>query len=231
VDPIALPTPNELKRKILIKVKAAPARKATSKQAATAVVADEDDSDSNEDDSKTASNEGSNGKKSKIVQSLSAMGIYTRSYHFSKLDSPDALVPTHVFSLSENKLMQVYEYFGPALFAHNRKYLMRAYPSGKRVSSSNLDPSVFWRKFGVQMVALNWQRFDAGVMLNEGQFTGTGGWVLKPKGYRGLDPLNSVQSSPEALPQSVQEYGLQVEVLAAQDLQAIDNAKSDRLHP
>lgn len=61
---------------------------------------------------------------------------------------------------------------------------MRAYPSGMRVRSDNLDPSVFWRK-GVQMVALNWQRWDEGMMLNEGMFTGSGGWVLKPKGYLG----------------------------------------------
>ena len=61
---------------------------------------------------------------------------------------------------------------------------MRVFPSGLRVRSDNLDPSVFWRK-GVQMVALNWQRWDEGMMLNQGMFTGSEGWMLKPKGYLG----------------------------------------------
>lgn len=82
--------------------------------------------------------------------------------------------------------MEVHQSCGPTLFSHNRNYLMRAYPSGLRVSSSNLDPSVFWRK-GVQMVALNWQKWDEGMMLNEGMFAGEGGWVLKPEGYRSIN--------------------------------------------
>ena len=60
---------------------------------------------------------------------------------------------------------------------------MRAYPKGIRVTSSNLDPSIFWRT-GVQIVALNWQKWDSGMMLNEAMFTGYNGWVLKPEGYR-----------------------------------------------
>lgn len=80
--------------------------------------------------------------------------------------------------------MEIHESSGPTLFSHNRDYLMRAFPSGLRVRSDNLDPSVFWRK-GVQIVALNWQRWDEGMMLNEGMFTGSGGWVLKPEGYLG----------------------------------------------
>lgn len=60
---------------------------------------------------------------------------------------------------------------------------MRVFPSGTRVTSSNLDPTPCWR-VGSQMVALNWQRSDKGMMLNHAMFAGTGGWVLKPKGYR-----------------------------------------------
>jgi hypothetical protein len=60
---------------------------------------------------------------------------------------------------------------------------MRAYPKGLRLNSSNLNPSVFWRA-GVQIVALNWQRWDGGMMQNEAMFAGTAGWVLKPEGYR-----------------------------------------------
>jgi Phosphatidylinositol-specific phospholipase C, Y domain len=35
---------------------------------------------------------------------------------------------------------------------------MRVYPGLTRVTSNNFDPIVFWKK-GVQMVALNWQKY------------------------------------------------------------------------
>ena len=90
--------------------------------------------------------------------------------------------------------MELHQSSGPALFTHNRDFLMLVFPSGLRVRSDNLDPSVFWRK-GVQMVALNWQRWDEGMMLNEGMFTGSAGWVLKPKGYLGRRIGNNAPKS------------------------------------
>ncbi|RSL96075.1 hypothetical protein CEP52_011694 [Fusarium oligoseptatum] len=46
-----------------------------------------------------------------------------------------------------------------------------------------MDPSSFWRK-GIQIVALNWQTWDTGMMINSGMFAHTGSWVLNPPGYR-----------------------------------------------
>ena len=108
-------------------------------------------------------------KPSKIIQALSQLGIYTQGVTFKSLYQPEAYMPTHVFSLSEKNLMEVHAKHGPALFSHNRHFLMRAYPSGLRIGSSNLDPARFWRK-GVQIVALNWQNCDEGMMLNDGKF-------------------------------------------------------------
>lgn len=176
-DDKVLPSPKDLQEKILIKVKYSPPTpegttsperlsKATSKSSAP----------SDDDDQKKA-------KSTKIIESLSRLGIFTRSYHYKALDQPEASVPTHVFSLSESTLSEVHKTDPVGLFDHNKNYLMRAYPKGTRVSSSNLNPAPYWRQ-GVQMVALNWQRIDAGVMLNEAMFVNTGGWVLKPAGYR-----------------------------------------------
>ncbi len=114
--------------------------------------------------------------------------------------------------------MEVHESHGPTLFSHNRNFLMRAYPHGLRVSSSNLDPSVFWRK-GVQMVALNWQKWDEGMMLNEGMFAGEQGWVLKPKGYRASVPSQkdaeiSTESQADAITHKTLD--LVIEVFAGQ---------------
>ncbi|KFY30614.1 hypothetical protein V494_08094, partial [Pseudogymnoascus sp. VKM F-4513 (FW-928)] len=121
--------------------------------------------------------------KARIHPLLSALGIYTHSSHFSSLTAASATIPSHIYSLSENDILDLFAASPNALLAHNQRYMMRAYPAGFRVDSSNPDPSVFWRK-GIQMAALNWQVWDEGTMLNEAMFADSDGWVLKPPGMR-----------------------------------------------
>lgn len=170
----ALPTPEKLKNKILIKVKYTPPTKAEPNQPPAHV--DTSSSSSDEEGKPKA-------KVSKVIEALSKMGLYTRSYHFSNLSQPEASMPTHIFSLSESSLIGLYKDDPEGVFNHNKDYMMRAYPKGTRISSSNLDPSLFWR-VGAQMVALNWQKIDTGMMLQEAMFQGTGGWALKPKAFQ-----------------------------------------------
>ena len=125
----------------------------------------------------------------------------------------------------------------PALFSHNLHYLMRAFPSGMRVRSDNLDPAVFWRK-GVQIVALNWQRWDEGMMLNEGMFVGSRGYVLKPPGYRGNSEKGGKEGVREDAGKSQataiehKTLDLSIEVLAAQDIPLpLGDTKPESLHP
>ncbi|KAI0407151.1 PLC-like phosphodiesterase [Xylaria palmicola] len=177
-----LPTPGDLRRKILVKVKyAAP-------DASTPAAEDGDAGDDLLPPDARADPKAKPKKPSKIIQALSMLGIYTRGVSFKSLTQPEASMPTHIFSLSEGGVEEVHDKNARLLFEHNRHYLMRTYPSGMRIQSSNLDPPVFWRK-GIQIVALNWQKWDEGMMLNEGMFAGTGGYVLKPTGYRGAKTL------------------------------------------
>lgn len=157
-DCTSLPSPASLRRKILVKVKGKALGKPEDIMPTLEKTKTEDESSSSEDESKA--DKVNKPKPSKIVERLSALGIYTRAYHFSKLSAPEASLATHVFSLSERKVITVHENESANLFQHNCRYLMRAFPAGTRVTSTNLDPSVFWRK-GIQMVALNWQKFDA----------------------------------------------------------------------
>lgn len=135
------------------------------------------DSHSGSEDERTSK------KKFRICDNLSNLGIYTHSEHFVAFGEQNCTKPSHIFSISENQIIELHEKKKEEMFAHNRDFFMRAYPAGFRFDSSNLDPSLFWRK-GVQMVALNWQNVDEGVMLNEAMFGGEQGWVLKPPGYR-----------------------------------------------
>lgn len=186
--PAVLPAPGMLRKKILIKVKYVPLGDGTSASASTSASAmtvsdgaaapaacglSERLASIAQEASVVSSSSGGGvspppaKKPSKIIQALSQLGIYTRGVSFKSLSQPEACMPTHVFSLSEKSLMEVHAKHGPALFSHNRRFLMRAYPSGLRIGSSNLEPARFWRK-GVQLVALNWQNCDEGMMLNHG---------------------------------------------------------------
>jgi phosphatidylinositol phospholipase C, delta len=185
-----LPNLNELLNKILIKVKkAAPDKQDPATGATLAPVPTRNDGDSAQsgsDDERSSTK-----KKVKICESLSNLGIYTHSEHFVSFEAKSAKNPPHVFSIGESQILDLHENRRAEMFSHNRDFFMRAYPAGFRIDSSNLDPSVFWRK-GVQMVALNWQKLDEGMMLNEGMFTGEQGWVLKPPGYRS-DPSEHIE--------------------------------------
>lgn len=231
-----LPSPAELLRKILVKVKyvAPKASKTLAPSLGPAVQRVRSSSTSSgSEDQGNLEGEGTEKKKSSIIESLSALGVYTQSYHFKNLTTPEATVPTHVFSLSEKKLMEVHQSHGPTLFSHNRNFMMRAFPSGMRVSSSNLDPSVFWRK-GVQIVALNWQKWDEGMMLNEGMFAGGGGWVLKPMSYRnepcGKITKPSYESQADAIEHKT--LSMSIEIFAGQKLPLpIGDHKPDGFKP
>lgn len=74
-----------------------------------------------------------------------------------------------------------------ALIAHTESQLMRTYPAGLRIDSSNFNPVFFWA-FGIQLVALNYQTYDLPLAINTGMFeeNGSCGYVLKP-GYNSIN--------------------------------------------
>lgn len=119
-DSTPLPSLENLRKKILVKVKFVPPEKAKNK-------------DANEDDS--SEDEGDATKKSKIIEKLSTMGVFTRAFHFQSFDHPTSSIPTHVFSFGESKLLKACEEHPDELLKHNQHYLMRAYPKGEMPSS------------------------------------------------------------------------------------------------
>ncbi|KAI4457574.1 phosphoinositide-specific phospholipase c family protein [Holotrichia oblita] len=65
--------------------------------------------------------------------------------------------------------------------AHSQTQLMRTYPAGMRIDSSNFNPVIFW-SFGIQMERLNYQTDDLAMQLNTALFESNGkcGFVSKP---------------------------------------------------
>lgn len=68
-----------------------------------------------------------------------------------------------------------------------RGCLVRTYPDGVRIDSSNFDPTIQFA-LGAQLVSLNFQTRDTGALINMVHFSSTGsGYVEKPKAF--LDGL------------------------------------------
>lgn len=132
-------------------------------------------------------------RKSKIIQSLGDLGVYARGLKFNDFSSVESKTYNHIFSFAERRLEGLCR--DPEtkveLETHNMHHLMRIYPSGFRVKSTNPDPLAFWRR-GAQMVALNWQTYDLGMQINGAMFAcGSDrlGYALKPQELRPADPL------------------------------------------
>ncbi|KAM6534276.1 hypothetical protein FALCPG4_007208 [Fusarium falciforme] len=93
----------------------------------------------------------------------------------------------------------------------NAQHMVRVYPDASRIDSSNLSPLQYWR-YGVQMAALNYQTNDLNMGLNQAMFNGgtdNSGYVLKPERLR---------QPPELIPDHVQELRFSIDVLMTKDL-------------
>jgi len=131
-------------------------------------------------------------KQPRISPSLAALGVYAHSVKPRKdWLTNDLMDPPHVlYNLSESTLGKLLPASLQTLVTNSSRYMRRVYPKFMRITSSNLEPLTHWRS-GTQVAALNWQRYDKGVELNEAMFVGSGGWILKPKHLLGAPTLNS----------------------------------------
>jgi phosphatidylinositol phospholipase C delta len=185
---------------------------------------DNDSSDSSDDEEARAHRERKNkAKTNKIVPELAALGVYAQSTK----PSSDAWAKEEVLPpgyMPQNALVNVEERAvlkllkegaGAGLARHNGTALVRIYPKGFRISSSNLNPVPFWA-CGSQVCALNMQVFDKAAGLNEAMFAATPGWVLKPPHLR---------RNPTPAPQG--KVKLLVEIAGCTDLPVPDGREKD----
>ena len=106
-------------------------------------------------------------------------------FHGTKLSTWEAshMIPTHhMHSFNENKVRALARKTDRLQWAiFNQSHMSRTYPAGSRIDSSNYLPILPWT-LGCQMVSLNFQTPDTGLLLNDGRFRENGGcgYVLKP---------------------------------------------------
>ncbi|XP_041122904.1 1-phosphatidylinositol 4,5-bisphosphate phosphodiesterase delta-3-A-like isoform X4 [Polyodon spathula] len=221
----SLPSPEELKGRILVKGK-----KLSGQQV-------ESDSSSSSSDSSACSEEEGPGegggiktknkkkKKKESVKScslslapeLSDLVVLCRSVRFHGFDHASQQPANEMSSFSEGKARRLIRDSGNSFVCHNAQQLSRIYPSGLRAHSSNYNPQEMWNA-GCQIVALNFQTPGEAMALNQGRFLQNGrcGYTLKP------DFLRSANSTfdPEhpARGQGYQAKTLTITVISAQQL-------------
>ncbi|KAK9474350.1 PLC-like phosphodiesterase [Dipodascopsis tothii] len=226
---LTLPSPQELKHKILVKVKRPSDVDLANELDASGSFSSTTSTTSTESQSEDADGGGATprGRRSrgasKIAEELAALAVYVRGIKYRNFSLPESKTLTHCFSLGErtfNSFCKDSTKLGQ-LEKHNQRYLMRVYPSGFRFTSSNYDPVVCWKR-GVQLAALNWQTYDLGLQINDAMFAGTdrSGYVLKP------DVLRSVYARATT-PVGVNMRTLSFEVISAQQLPRAKDMKPE----
>ncbi|KAF8585238.1 PLC-like phosphodiesterase [Ramaria rubella] len=179
-------TPGELRGRIVLMVEYYPPAQSTQEAETETIEPEPEDQET------------SGQKPPRIGPSLAALGVYAHSVKpqkdwLTKIHSQptDLLEPSHIlYNLSENTVKKLLPKDLLSLISNSLVYMRRVYPNFLRVTSSNIEPLIHWGS-GTQVAALNWQRYDRGVEINEAMFVGSGGWVLKPNNLLGTKAPNN----------------------------------------
>merc|ERR1712150_14430 len=196
VDPnrSSLPSPEELKEKILIKNYKLPAD-FEGVDEVDGCLGDDDIFSDDETDETAAEEEAADAPRHKtkriVSPNLSKLINYVEAVKFPGFNAETQYY--HMSSFKESKALkhiEVSEEGSKAFVRYNVRQISRIYPNFiGRTDSSNFNPLLFWNT-GCQMVALNYQTDDKQVFLNNAKFSDNGGcgYVLKPSFLQVPDP-------------------------------------------
>ncbi|CAN8004371.1 unnamed protein product, partial [Ixodes hexagonus] len=129
-----------------------------------------------------------------LAEELSDIVTYCKASHFKSFEESEDWHFNEMTSFSEGKAAKLSSTDQGArdFVRYNSKHLSRIYPKGTRTDSSNYDPVRYWN-VGCQIVALNYQKWDQKMFMNDAKFSLNGrcGYVLMPeflrKGTFGLE--------------------------------------------
>ncbi|XP_016456070.2 phosphoinositide phospholipase C 2 isoform X1 [Nicotiana tabacum] len=198
-----LPSPESLKKRIMISTK--PPKeylqaKEVKEKDASKKGTEQDDSDEGEDDEDDEGDPKSEKNAASEYKRLIAIHAGKGKGGLSDWLRVD---PNNVrrLSLSEPALEKAVDTHSKEIIRFTQKNLLRVYPKGIRVDSSNYDPFVGWTH-GAQMVAFNMQGYGRSLWLMHGMFRANGGcgYVKKPDLLLTAGPNNEVFDPTKKLP-------------------------------
>ncbi|KAL2081528.1 hypothetical protein ACEWY4_023381 [Coilia grayii] len=232
--PTELPSPEDLKGKILIKGKKIGGIEDNvdaAQESLAGEVSDEDEAAEMDKDSSPAEETKQKDKKSKLCKELSDLVVYCKSVHFGGFQkSRETGKPYEMSSLSESKARKYIKDTGTEFVQHNSRQLTRVYPGGIRTDSSNYCPQDMWN-VGCQIVALNFQTAGTEMDLNDGLFNRNNscGYILKPEFLRQYDSA----FDPDK-PQDSRSYAPQrliIKVVSGQQLPKVNKKEGSIVDP
>ncbi|XP_020627928.1 1-phosphatidylinositol 4,5-bisphosphate phosphodiesterase zeta-1-like [Orbicella faveolata] len=161
-----------------------------------------------------------------IVPLEDAMGkliVYCRAVPYKKNEVSEDCC--EMYSFNDGAAQDSISAHPRVILSLANKHIVRTYPKGSRVDSSNYNPQVMWNA-GIQMVAINFQKPDSGMHLNQGKFRKNGGcgYILKPNSLRDREKSNYHPMIKES-PKNGKSCYFTIEVLSGQYLHADEDSQ------
>ncbi|KAM3857241.1 1-phosphatidylinositol 4,5-bisphosphate phosphodiesterase delta-4 [Diretmus argenteus] len=234
---VRLPSPEDLKGKILLKAKKIGGLEesfnGTTEDSLTGEVSDEDEAAEIDEDNLHRDSLRRRGKKSKqrLSKELSDCVVYCKSVHFSSFKHSRIHSKFYeVSSFTESKARKHLREAGAEFVHHNSRQLTRIYPTGFRTDSSNFNPQEMWNA-GCQIVALNFQTAGEGMDLNDGLFSQNGrcGYILKPEFMR--QPKRRFDPETPQNRDAYQPLTLNIQVISGQQLPKVNIKEGSIVDP
>uniref|UniRef100_UPI00398EFF12 1-phosphatidylinositol 4,5-bisphosphate phosphodiesterase delta-4-like n=1 Tax=Pristiophorus japonicus TaxID=55135 RepID=UPI00398EFF12 len=228
--PTRLPSPEELKCKVMVKGKRIDKLEdcldGQGQDHYTGEVTDEDEAAEMDDENiKNEVKRKGKGSKQHLAKELSDCVIYCRSVHFHSFKHSRTHYRSYeISSFTESKGRKLIRESANEFVRHNAWQLTRVYPSGFRTDSSNFSPQEMWNT-GCQIVALNFQTAGEEMDLNDGLFNPNArcGFVLKPAFMRVLDSTFDPEHPKDT--DGYRPLNLTIQVISGQQLPKVTNSK------
>uniref|UniRef100_A0A9J8AFD0 Phosphoinositide phospholipase C n=1 Tax=Cyprinus carpio carpio TaxID=630221 RepID=A0A9J8AFD0_CYPCA len=234
--PIGLPSPEDLKGKILLKGKKIggleDSMNGVVDDSLMGEVSDEEETAEFNDDHHRNDSIRHRVKKSKqsLSKELSDCVVYCKSVHFSSFKHSQIHSKFYeISSFTESKARKHIREAGAEFVLHNARQLSRVYPSGLRTDSSNFNPQDMWNA-GCQIVALNFQTAGVEMDLNDGLFCQNGhcGYVLKPAFMRNIDERFDPENPQNG---GYKPLSLSIQVISGQQLPKVNIKEGSIIDP
>uniref|UniRef100_A0A8C1J1H5 Phosphoinositide phospholipase C n=1 Tax=Cyprinus carpio TaxID=7962 RepID=A0A8C1J1H5_CYPCA len=232
--PIGLPSPEDLKGKILLKGKKIggleDSMNGVVDDSLMGEVSDEEETAEFNDDHHRNDSIRHRKSKQSLSKELSDCVVYCKSVHFSSFKHSQIHSKFYeISSFTESKARKHIREAGAEFVLHNARQLSRVYPSGLRTDSSNFNPQDMWNA-GCQIVALNFQTAGVEMDLNDGLFCQNGhcGYVLKPAFMRNIDERFDPENPQNG---GYKPLSLSIQVISGQQLPKVNIKEGSIIDP
>nr|AIU41540.1 phosphatidylinositol phospholipase C 7 [Solanum lycopersicum] len=157
------------------------------------------DTDQDDEDNDTSNNQSSQ-KGAPQYKRLIAIRA-GKAKHGVKRALKDEVIKFNRLSLDEHALEKAATNNGKDLVRFTQRNILRVFPKGTRVTSSNFKPMIGWMH-GAQMVAFNMQGYGKSLWIMHGMFRSNGGcgYVRKPSFLMERGPCNELFDPKVTLP-------------------------------